>query len=300
MRERGKRLYRTFLSLLLLLAIAESSLARAERSISTLERIRQTETLRIGYGITPPFSYVGPDGRIIGYSIDLCERVAQALQAQLGLKRLNIEYVFRTPSNRVQLLNSGAIDIECVASTNTAERRRSVAFTHSHFFVTTYYVALAKNNLRTLTDLRGRSVSVALGTVNVSQITLVNREKTLNLSIVAVDTLQKAFDLVGQEKVSAFAMDDILLYTMIAASPNPQDYTVSSEPVSEQMPYGFMVRLNDDDFREAVNTALRNIYRSAEMNRIYSRWFTQPIPGKGINLQWPMSDSLKALTITAE
>ncbi|MCV9879388.1 amino acid ABC transporter substrate-binding protein [Brenneria izbisi] len=299
MREHGRRLYRIFLSMLF--AIAQSGLSQAESLPgSTLERIRQTQTLRIGYGITPPFSYIGPNGRVMGYSIELCERVAQSLRVQLGLQRINIEYVFRTPSNRVQLLNSGMMDIECVASSNNAERRRRVTFTRSHFLVTTYYVSLAKNNLRTLADLRGRSVSVALGTVNVSQITQMNREKKLNLSIIAVDTLQKAFELVGQEKASAFAMDDILLHTMIAASPNPQDYALSSEPVSEQVSYGFMVRLDDDVFRKAVNTALNHIFHSADMESIYARWFTQPLPGSGINLNWPMSDSLKAELLTRE
>ncbi|MFC3393467.1 amino acid ABC transporter substrate-binding protein [Brenneria rubrifaciens] len=300
MREHGKRLCGIFLFLLFLFTATESGPSRAEPFIPTLERVRQTETLRIGYGIAPPFSYVGPGGRVMGYSIELCERVAYALRARLGLKRINIEYVYRSPSNRVQLLNRGDIDIECVASTNTAERRRSVAFTRSYFLVTTYYVSLAKNKLRTLADLRGKSVSIVLGTVNVGQITLVNREKRLNLSITSADTLQKAFDLVSQEKVSAFAMDDILLHTLIAASPNPQDYALSTEPISEPMPYGFMVRRGDDDFREAVNTALRDIFRSDEMEDIYSRWFTQPLPGRGINLQLPMSDSLRALFLTAD
>jgi len=280
--------------LLFIIMIATGASSAEENPIPpTLDRIRQTGILRIGYGDTPPFSYVGADGAVIGYSIDLCKRVAEELRVQLGLSRLDIEYVPRTPSNRVQLLNSGTIDIECNASTNTDERRRSVAFAIGHFFASTRYVSLSKNRLRRIGDLAGRSVSVALGTVNVGHINKVNRERKLNLLLVPVDSLQAAFDLVTQERVSAFAMDDVLLSAMIAASGTPDSYALSDEVLTDPEPYGFMMRLDDHDFEMAVNAALRKIYASSEMPKIYERWFTQPIPGRNINLHLPMSTALK-------
>ncbi|WP_268746528.1 transporter substrate-binding domain-containing protein [Nitrincola sp. A-D6] len=154
------------------------------------------------------------------------------------------------------------------------------------------YVALQKNNFKTLQDLAGRSVSVARGTVNVSQINRANRQQQLNLSIIPVDTLQQAFDLVADDRVAAFAMDDILLSTMIAESDNPERYTLSEEAVSPTEPLGFMMRLGDDAFAEHVNNALEQIYTSPEMPRLYQRWFQQPLPGKGITLNVPMSDML--------
>lgn len=285
-----KRLFATFV------AIIFSSIGQcafAETVKSTIDRIANTGKIRIGYGNTPPFSYVGPDGQVIGYSIDICKRLASSLQRQLGLAQLDIEYVPRTPSNRIQLLNDGAIDIECNSSTNTAERRKSVAFSYSHFIVSTRYVALASQGLSTLEDLRGRSVSVALGTVNVGQINAVNRERKLNLSIVPADSLQAAFDMVGNGNVSAFAMDEVLLSTMIAESTTPSDYTLSSEMVAEPQPYGFMVRLGDEGFITAVNKSLAEIYKSPEMENIYQNWFERPIPGSGINLRLPLSEQMK-------
>lgn len=287
------------LLLLALPIVFGTSQARSEAPVSTLDRIRETGVLQIGYGDTPPFSYRDADGTVMGYSIDLCKRIAEELRVQLGLSRLDLKYVPRTPSNRVQLLNSGEIDIECNASTNTEERRRSVAFAISHFFASTRYVSLAKNGFKSLEDLKGRSVSVALGTVNVGQITKVNRERKLSLSLIKADSLQAAFDLVSDERASAFAMDDILLSSMIAASPNPAAYTLSMETLTEPEPYGFMLRLGDRAFEEAVNTALRKTYSSSEMPEIYDRWFTQPIPGKNINLRLPMSDALRS-AITEE
>ncbi|OAL58564.1 amino acid ABC transporter substrate-binding protein [Halomonas sp. ALS9] len=266
--------------------------AHATTVINTLERIEKTGTLRVGYGDTAPFSYEDQQGNVVGYSIDICQRLAQRLATQLRLPYLDIVYVPRTPSNRVQLLNSGDIDIECNASTNTQERRQSAQFALSHFFVSVRYVALKTSEFTTLEDLAGRSVSVARGTVNVSQINQVNRERQLNLSVVPVETLQEAFDLVADGRVAAFAMDDILLSTMIAESDHPDAYALSEEAISKTEPLGFMVRRGDNDFAEHVNEALTEIYTSSEMPLIYQRWFQQPLPGKGITLNVPMSDAL--------
>lgn len=260
--------------------------------INTLQRLNETGTLRVGYGDTAPFSYTDDEGNVLGYSIELCQRVAAQLQQQLGLPTLDIEYVFRTPGNRVQLLNSGDIDIECNASTNNAERRRSAEFSLSHFFVSVRFVALKENQFLTLQDLAGRSVSVARGTVNVSQINQANRERQLNLSVVPVETLQEAFDLVTEGRVAAFAMDDILLSTLIAAAEEPSAYSLSEEAITAEEPLGLLMREDDQAFVAQVNQALRTIYRRGDMQVLYRRWFQQPLPGKGITLNVPMSDTL--------
>ncbi|GEN26602.1 amino acid ABC transporter substrate-binding protein [Halovibrio variabilis] len=276
-----------------LLAMALSGgAAQATPPINTLERIEETATLRVGYGDAAPFSYLDNQGQVVGYSIDICQRLAKQLKATLGLSSLEIAYVPRTPSNRIQLLNRGDIDIECDASTNTVERRRSALFALSHYFVTVRYVALRESGLKTLADLAGQSVSVARGTVNVGQVNQANREQRLYLSVVPADTLQEAFDLVTDGRVAAFAMDDILLRAMIAESENPDAYTVFAEPLTASQPLGFMMRLGDDAFAEQVNKVLRAIYTSPEMESIYDRWFHQPLPGKGITLNVPMSEAL--------
>lgn len=277
----------------LLAMMVGGAAAQATTPINTLERIAATGVLHVGYGDTAPFSYFDDQSNeVVGYSIDICQRLAEQLQVQLNIPSLDIVYVPRTPSNRIMLLNSGEIDIECNASTNTPERQRSAQFALSHFFVAVRYVALQKNNLKTLQDLAGRSVSVARGTVNVGQINQANREQQLNLSVVPVETLQQAFDLVSNGRVAAFAMDDILLSTMIAESNHPDRYSLSEEAVAPMEPLGFMMRLGDDAFAEQVNKALEQIYTSPDMPLLYQRWFQQPLPGKGITLNVPMSDML--------
>ncbi|BCB71634.1 amino acid ABC transporter substrate-binding protein [Vreelandella aquamarina] len=275
----------------LLMAVWMLSTAAAAE-INTLQRLSETGTLRVGYGDTAPFSYQDDEGNVRGYSIELCQRVAEQLQQQLNLPKLDIEYVFRTPGNRVQLLNSGEIDIECNASTNNAERRRSADFSLSHFFVSVRFVALKENQFFTLQDLAGRSVSVARGAVNVGQINQANREQQLNLSVVPVETLQEAFDLVTEGRVAAFAMDDILLSTMIAESEDPSAYSLSEEAVTAEEPLGLLMRQGDQAFVEQVNQALREIYQRGDILALYERWFLQPLPGKGITLNVPISETL--------
>lgn len=265
----------------------------AAGGMGTLERIRQAHEIRIGYSDhTPPFSYQLPDGRIVGYSIDICNRIAESLKTRLGLQDLSVRYVARTASNRVQLLRDGAMDIECNASTATAERQKSVHFALSHFFVGTRYVALAKNDFHTLADLKGRSVSVLAGSTNVSQIAKVNRSMKLNLSLVVADSLQEAFDMVTTDRVAAFPMDDVLLKTMIAGSTEPSLYDLSTDMVSAPEPYGFMIRRDDQPFEDAVDDALRNLYGSPQIASLYAKWFLEPLPGSGVNLDLPMSDAL--------
>ena len=276
----------------LLIMLLGGGAAHAEQTLTTLERIKATGELRVGYGDTAPFSYQDDQGNVVGYSIDICQRLAGQLQSQLDIPALEIIYVPRTPSNRIQLLNSGEIDIECNASTNTEERRRSAQFALSHYFVSVRYVALKSSGFTTLEDLSGRSVSVARGTVNVSQINQANREQQLNLSVVPVETLQDAFDLVAEGRVAAFAMDDVLLSMMIAESADPDAYVLSEEAITSTEPLGFMMRLEDDAFAVEVNKALEHIYTSPEMPLLYYQWFQQPLPGKNITLDVPMNEVL--------
>ncbi|MDO1583326.1 amino acid ABC transporter substrate-binding protein [Rhizobium oryzicola] len=278
--------------LLIAICIIFCGTAAAQES-STLERIRKSGVLRVAYGASAPFSYQADDGTVAGYSIDLCAALAEQLRQALQLPKLRTEYIQRTPSNRVQMLNDGQADIECASSSNTPDRMKVATFAPPHFISQTRFVSLAKNNIRTVEDLRGKSVSVVLGTVNVADILKVSREKKLNLVSLPLDTVQGAFDLVSSGRASAFAMDDILLRTMVAATGHSTDYVISTEAITEPTPYGFMTHVDDREFSELVATLLRKIYASPQMPEIYARWFLRPITSAGYCICLPMSDELK-------
>ncbi|WP_205910450.1 amino acid ABC transporter substrate-binding protein [Rhizobium sp. FY34] len=266
----------------------------AQAPVSTLDRIKETGSLKVGYGSAPPFSFLDEDGQVAGYAIDLCKALAEEIRNALAMTEIRIDYVLRTPANRVQLLNSGDIDIECNASTNTAERRKAAAFAPPHFIAQTRFVSLRQNNIRTIEDLRGKTVSVVLGTVNVGQILHLSREMRLGLASIPVADVQSAFDLVKVGSVSAFAMDDILLTTMIASTGKAEDYLISNETLGEPAPYGFMTRLDDAPFTALVAESLERIYKSPQMKSIYDKWFMQPIRGGRYTLNVPMSAQLKS------
>lgn len=282
-----------------LLLLASATASNGQAPVSTLERIAETGTIRIGYSPdSAPFSYLDADDTIVGYSIDLCKRVSELLQQQLGLAELDIAYVKRTPSDRVALLKNGDIDIECVASTNNAERRNSVAFSYPHFLTAVQFIALKDSGPRIVADLKGRTVASTSGTTVISELNAISRERDLNIAVVPTPDHETGFDLMATGRVSAFVMDGILLYTMAANADDPSLYEVSGDAIGAPEPYGLMLRHDDAVFTEAVNAALFEIYTQGEIGTIYDKWFTMSIPPRGINLNLPMSNALQAAFAT--
>lgn len=259
----------------------------------TLETIAKTGVIRLGYADRNiPFSYLGTGPEPIGYSIELCLKVVDSIREKLDLPGLKVDFVKRTPSNRITLLNDGTIDMECVASTNTEERRKAVWFSYSHFITGTRYVALKSSGLNTVADLAGRTVVVTTGTINIGQLNVLNRKLGLNIAVLQNDSTEGGFEMVTENRASAFVMDDILLRSFVAETGRPEDYAISSEYLAPPQPYGLMLRHSDTGFRDAVNEALGEIYASGEIEKIYEKWFNAPIPPNGMNLQRPLPDDL--------
>tara|TARA_R110000868_G_scaffold101346_3_gene279014 strand:+ start:4034 stop:4936 length:903 start_codon:yes stop_codon:yes gene_type:complete len=281
-------------ALTLVLMLAAPLHSHAQAPASTLDHIVETGTLRIGYSPdAAPFSYLDADGRVIGYSIDLCMQVARSLRAQLGMDKLDIAYVRRTPVDRVTLLQNGSIDIECVASTNTAERRKSVAFSYPHFITAVSFVALRDGGPRVLADLEGRTVASTSGTTVIAEINALSREQNLNIALTPTLDHETGFSLMASGRVSAFVMDDILLANLVANADDPGLYQLSEDAVGQPEPYGLMMRHDDLAFRNTVNAILHDLFTGGEILPIYQKWFNAPIAPNGVNLQLPMSDLLK-------
>jgi glutamate/aspartate transport system substrate-binding protein len=199
----------------------------AAAPVSTLDRIADTGVIRIGYSAEDlPFSYKTADGKVTGYSTELCLRISDLIKEQLGLAALTVEYVERTPSNRVAMLRNGLFDIECVASTNNAERRKSVAFSYSHFVTRTNFVSLKKDNITSFDDLAGHTVAATSGTTNIGQLNAINRERGLHIAVMPVESHKAAFKLVTDGRASAFVMDGVLLAALIASADQPDNFAL--------------------------------------------------------------------------
>lgn len=267
----------------------------AQSPEGTLQKIARTGVITIGYReAEPPFSYKTPDGRIVGFSIDLCDRVVAGVKAHLKLDNLKVEPVLATPATRFVLVKSGKIDIECAATTNNAERRKIADFSYPHFTTATQYVTRRDDGIRRIEDLAGRSVASASGTVNIDQLNALNREKQLNIGVMPTKTNEESFELVVNGRASAFVMDGILLAAMIAETPDPAKYVLSDEVLSKPEPYGLMIRHGDEAFRAVVNATLKQVFTGPDMEALYAKWFMSPIPPDGMNLNLPMSPGLKA------
>ncbi|MDA9401251.1 amino acid ABC transporter substrate-binding protein [Bradyrhizobium sp. CCBAU 45389] len=267
--------------------------ATAEELTGVLDKIRRTGTITLGHRESSiPFSYYDENERVVGYAMDLCYLAVDAVKARLGLPKLDVKLVPVTPSGRIPSILSGAIDLECGTTTNNLERQKVVSFSTTYFVAANRFAARAAAKLRTLDDLKGKVVVSTIGSTNIKQISDLNGRQNLNLTILAAKDNGEAFRMLESNRADAFVMDDILLYSRVADSANPGDYTVSDEALSIE-PYGIMMRRDDPAFKKVVDDAIAAVYRSGEIEKIYAKWFQAPTLPKGINLNVPISGPLK-------
>ena len=265
----------------------------AEELTGTLQRIKGSGIITIGHRESSiPFSYYDKNDKVVGYAMDLCYVVADAVKARLGLPKLEIKLVPITPSLRIPSMLSGKIDLGCETMTNNLEREKVVAFSSTFFVAANRFVSKMPANRRTLDDLRGKTVVSTIGSTNLKQISELNAERHLGLTILAVKDNFEAFRMVETDRAVAHVMDDILLYGLVANTPAPADFVVSDDALSVE-PYGILLPPDDPAFKKVADDALAAIYRSGEINKIYAKWFLSPIPPNGVNLNIPMSAALK-------
>jgi glutamate/aspartate transport system substrate-binding protein len=274
------------------LAVA-SHAAAAEELTGTLEKIRSSGSITIGHRESSiPFSYYDSNEKVVGYAMDLCYLAADAVKARLGLEKLDVKLVPVTPSGRIPSVLNGTIDLECGTTTNNLEREKVVSFSITYFVAANRFMTKTAANLRTLDDLKGKTVVSTIGSTNLKQISELNAQRGLGLTILAAKDNGEAFRMLESDRADAFAMDDILLYSRLANSERPGDYIVSEEALSVE-PYGIMIRRDDPALKKVVDDAMSAIYRSGEIHKIYAKWFQAAIPPNGINLNVPMSAPLK-------
>jgi len=267
--------------------------AIAQELTGTLEKIRSTGIIAIGHRESSiPFSYYDKNEKVVGYAMDLCYLVADAVKAKLGLAKLEVKLVPITPSLRIPSILSGKIDIACETMTNNLERQKVVAFSSTFFVAANRFVSRVAANLRSLDDLKGRTVVSTIGSTNLKQITELNAERHLGLTILAAKDNFEAFRMLESDRAAAHFMDDILLYGSVANSATPAEFVVSDDALSVE-PYGILLPPDDPAFKKVADDTLAAIYRSGEINRIYAKWFLNPIPPNGVNLNVPMSAALK-------
>ena len=275
------------------MALAFSAAPSFAQDTGTLAKIKSSGSITVGHrDASIPFSYLDDKQQPMGYSLDLCAKVIEAVKADLKMPSLKVVLQPVTSATRIPLLANGTIDIECGSTTNNASRQQQVAYTMTSFVTANRFISKKADNLKTLADLKGKTVVSTSGTTNIKQITELNAAQNLGLNVLAAKDHAESLLMVDTGRAVAFVMDDILLAGLAANHPNPGQWQMSAEALSVE-PYGIMLRKDDPAFKKVVDGAMTALMKSGEINQIYAKWFMQPIPPKGINLNIPMSDSLK-------
>ena len=262
-------------------------------SSPTLKRIDETGVVRLGHREnSPPFAFLDAKRKPIGYSLDLCEIVVDEIAREVG-KELTVEYRAVTPENRLELVTSGAIDLECGSTTNTAERRKIVAFSPTTFVTGTKLLVRRGSGIRSLRDLEGKTIVLTRGTVHETAIPkLVERQK-LSIKFVFAADHNESFQTLAAGKADAFANDDVQLFGMLAETRSGSDFRVVGDFLT-YADYALMLRKDDPEFAEVVERAFHRLAGSREIVAIYERWFLKPLPS-GERLNLPMSPHLEEI-----
>ena len=275
-----------------LLAAASLALPAAAQE-GTLKKIKDSGTITIGHrDASVPFSYYDDKQQPVGYAMDLCLKIVDAVKAGLKMPKIDVKYQLVTSANRIPLMANGTIDLECGSTTNNLERQKLVWFTITHFVTANRWVAKKSANLQKLADLKGKTIVSTAGTTNIKGMTEINAAQNLGMNIISANGHPEAFQMVETGRAVAFAMDDILLYSLVAQARTPKDYAISAEATSVE-PYGIMVRKGDKAFKAVADRAMTNVYKSGQIKAIYSKWFEKPVPPKGVNLKLPMTAAFK-------
>jgi glutamate/aspartate transport system substrate-binding protein len=280
---------------LALAAVVLSGQAGAEELTGTLKKVKETGVITIGFRDSSiPFSYLDDNQKPIGFAIDICYKIVDAVKNELKLDKLAVEFNPVTSSTRIPLLANGTIDLECGSTTNNAERLKQVAFTNTHFLTATRFVSKKSSHINSIDDLKGKTVVSTAGTTNIKQLTEANAARNLGATIVPAKEHAESFLMVETDRAVAVVLDDILLASFVAGSKDPDAYVMSKDAFSKPEPYGVMLRKDDPAFKKVADAATAALFSSVDGLRLYDKWFMQKIPPKGLNLNAPISPELKA------
>lgn len=277
-----------------LMALAVSSaLLAAPAMADTLQKIKDTGTITIGHRESSiPFSYLDGNQKPVGYSMELCNKIVDAVKKELKMPALVTKLTPVTSQTRIPLMTNGTIDLECGSTTNSLERQKQVAFGVTTFVSPVRMVVKADSGIKTLDDLNGKAVATTTGTTSDRYIKQNEKGHNIDVKNVYGKDHAESFLMVETGRASAFVMDEVLLAGFVANAKNPKDFAIVGPALSTE-PYGIMLRKDDPQFKALVDKTLSGLMKSGEINKIYAKWFTSPIPPKNVNLNLPMNAQLQ-------
>ncbi len=259
----------------------------------TLARIRDTRSVTIAHREASfPFSYLAENKKPIGYSVDICLKLVDALKRELKLPQLRVNYLLVTPSTRMTAIMEGKADIECGSTTNNAERRKQVSFTIPHFFASARMIVRADSGIKNWTDLKDKQIVTTKGTTTVKLLNDRDKVRGLGVKFVEGNDHNESFRMLENSQADAFPMDDVLLYGLRANAKDPTRFAIVGEALSTE-PYSMMLPKDDPAFKALVDREIGRMMSDGEVTRLYDQWFKSPVPPKGANLNMAMNFLLR-------
>ncbi|MFO1234667.1 MAG: amino acid ABC transporter substrate-binding protein [Rivihabitans pingtungensis] len=261
--------------------------------LPTLQKIKSSGTIVVGHRESSiPFSYLDGNQKPVGYSMDLCNKIVEEVKKELKMPALVTKLTPVTSQTRIPLMTNGTIDLECGSTTNSLERQKQVAFGVTTFVSPVRMVVQADSGIKTLDDLNGKAVATTTGTTSDRYIKQNEKGHNIDVKNVYGKDHAESFLMVETGRASAFVMDEVLLAGFIANAKNPKEFAIVGPALSTE-PYGIMLRKDDPQFKALVDKTLSGLMKSGEINKIYAKWFTSPIPPKNVNLNLPMNAQLQ-------
>ena len=258
-----------------------------------LDRIQASGAVVIAHRESSvPFSFVDANGKPVGYAVDLCLKLVEALRKELALPKLEPRFLMVTPANRIAMVEQGKADLECGSTTNNAERREKVAFTVPHYIAGARYLVKANSPIQEIRDFQGRTLVSTEGTTPLKTAIRVNAEHNLGMRIVKAPDHARAIDMVASGEADGFVMDDVLLYGLAAGRPDPNQFKVVGKFLTIE-PLAIMLPRNDPEFKKLVDEEMKRLIRSREAHTVYETWFLKPIAPSNRSLNLPMNYLLK-------
>ena len=277
----------------LMAAVLLSAAVTSAQAADTLAKIAESGKITLAYRESSvPFSYLDGPNKPIGFSVELSNAVVDAVKKKLNKPNLEVALMAVTSQNRIPLITNGTIDLECGSTTNNSARGKDVSFAVNHFYTGTRLLVKKSSGVKNYGDLAKKTVASTTGTTNALVMRKYNTEKNLDMDIVLGKDHADAFLLVESDRAVAFAMDDILLFGLIANAKSPGDFEVVGDALQVE-PYGCMLAKDDPAFKKVVDDTIVGLMKSGEFEKMYTKWFMQPIPPKGMPLNLPMSPQLR-------
>ena len=281
------------LSMLMTAVLLTAGLATTATA-QTLKKVADSNKITVSYReASVPFSYLVGSTKAVGFAVELTEAIIDDVRKKINKPNLEVAYTPVTSQNRIPLLMNGTYDLECGSTTNNTARGKDVAFSINHFYTGTRLLTKKSSNIKNYADLAKKTVASTTGTTNAQVIRKYNADNKLDMQLILGKDHDDSLLLVENDRAVAFAMDDILLFGLMANSKNPAALEVVGDSLQVE-PYGCMLRKDDPEFKKLVDGTIIRLMKSGEFTRLYDKWFMSPIPPKGMNLNLPMSEQLKA------